>query len=75
MSATRAIRAARLSAHLDQVGVAAPQPPADVLAQPLTPAIVAAYPAYYLLGPGSAQARATQCPHGYNLTDSCPNCP
>ncbi|MFF4417060.1 hypothetical protein ACFYY8_31455 [Streptosporangium sp. NPDC001559] len=74
MSAIRAA-GARLSAHLDQVGAAAPHPPADVLAQPLTSATVAAYPAYYILGPGRAQAQATQCSHGYNLTDSCPCCP
>jgi hypothetical protein len=49
-------------------------PPVDVLAGPLTAAIVEAYPAYYILGPGHDQAAATDCGHGYALTDSCPVC-
>ncbi len=31
-------------------------------------------PGYWLAGPGRDRARQMQCDHGYNLTDSCPNC-
>lgn len=50
-------------------------PPADVLSRPITPADVAAYPAYFISGPGREIASTTECAHGYNLTDSCPACP
>lgn len=31
-------------------------------------------PQYWIAGPGHALAEATDCPHGYRLTDSCPGC-
>lgn len=49
-------------------------PPANVLARRITPSDVAAYPAYFLYGPGLVLAETTDCPHGYRLTDSCPGC-
>lgn len=52
----------------------APVPPADVLSRPITKADVDAYPDYFILGPGQDTAYATDCPHGYRLTDSCPCC-
>jgi hypothetical protein len=52
----------------------APVPSADVLARPITKADIDAYPAYFILGPGQDIASATDCPHGYRLTDSCPCC-
>lgn len=50
-------------------------PPVDVLALPLTAAIVGAYPRYYIAGPGRQLAEVTDCEHGYRLTSSCPCCP
>ncbi len=41
----------------------------------VTAADVRRYPAYYISGPGRPAAEATQCEHGYRLTDSCPCCP
>lgn len=52
-----------------------PTAPAYVLALPLTAAIVADYPAYFISGPGRPVASRTDCGHGYYLTDSCPCCP
>lgn len=49
-------------------------PPADVLDRAPTAADVAAYPIYFILGPGADIASRTDCGHGYNLTDSCPSC-
>jgi hypothetical protein len=54
---------------------AIPAPPDDVLAAPLTQAIVAEYPYYYIRGRGHRLAAITDCGHGYWLTDSCPCCP
>lgn len=51
-----------------------PVPPADMLAKEPTVAAVRAYPDYYITGPGREVAGKTECPHGYYLTDSCPNC-
>ncbi|MGY1946651.1 hypothetical protein [Nocardia asiatica] len=42
---------------------------------PLTAAIVSEYPEFYISGPGRQIASATDCGHGYWLTDSCPCCP
>jgi hypothetical protein len=53
---------------------AIPMPPADILAAPLTPAIVRDYPHYYISGRGRPLADRTDCPHRYRLTDSCPGC-
>jgi hypothetical protein len=50
-------------------------PPADVLARKITPADVAAYPDYFIFGPGHDIADTTACDHGYMLTASCPACP
>ncbi|QYN17498.1 hypothetical protein [Amycolatopsis sp. DSM 110486] len=66
--------ASRLSKFLDARGANAPVPPADVLARTITYADVQAYPDYFILGPGQAVASTTDCGHGYNLTDGCPNC-
>jgi len=60
--------------YLDDLGANAPVPPADVLNRTITHADVRAYPDYFILGPGRAVAQATDCGHGYRLTDSCPNC-
>ena len=49
-------------------------PPADVLARTITPADVKKWPYYFINGPGRAVAEQTDCDHGYQLTDSCPNC-
>ncbi|MBF6326516.1 hypothetical protein IU451_28870 [Nocardia cyriacigeorgica] len=52
-----------------------PAPPVSVLAQPLTPEIVAEYPHFYIDGRGRQIADNTDCAHGYLLTSSCPLCP
>jgi len=39
-----------------------------------TPLAVKRDPGYWIAGPGYDRARRAQCGHGYNLTDSCPNC-
>ncbi len=52
-----------------------PVPPAEVLARRITVADVKAYPEYFISGPGRKVASATDCGHGYYLTDSCPCCP
>lgn len=49
--------------------------PGRAPAQHPTAADVRRYPAYYISGPGRPAAEATQCGHGYRLTDSCPCCP
>lgn len=54
---------------------AIPAPPADVMARPLTKAIVDQYADYYISGCGRVFASQTDCSHGYYLTDSCPCCP
>lgn len=51
-----------------------PAPPADILARPLAPADIQAYPAYFIEGRGRAVASSTLCAHDYYLTDSCPGC-
>lgn len=52
-----------------------PVPPAEVLAQDApTVADVKAWPDFFMAGPGRAVAQATECPHAYHLTDSCPGC-
>lgn len=40
----------------------------------VTRADVKRYPAYYISGPGRNAASASDCGHGYWLTDSCPMC-
>ncbi len=67
---TQADALAAFAAHRDM-----PAPPADVLAQPLTAAIVHQFPAYFISGRGRQIASKTDCGHGYFLTDSCPCCP
>lgn len=52
---------------------AAAVPPPHVQANP-TPADVKAFPAFFIHGAGRHIASVTDCGHGYNLTDSCPNC-
>lgn len=49
-------------------------PPEDVLNRPPARADVAAFPVYFILGPGAEAAASTECDHGYYLTDSCPGC-
>lgn len=39
-----------------------------------TAEMVRADPEYWLAGPGHERAEATECPHEYFLTDSCPGC-
>lgn len=53
---------------------AIPAPPAEVLARPLTPADIQAYPEYFINGRGRSIASTTLCAHDYYLTDSCPGC-
>lgn len=33
------------------------------------------YPEYYLVGDGYVAACNSKCPHGYDITSSCPMCP
>ena len=49
-------------------------PPLEVLSRPPTVADVAAYPVYFITGPGREMAENTVCGHGYMLTSSCPGC-
>ena len=56
------------------MGASRGTPPADVLARTITPADVKKWPYYFINGPGRAVAEQTDCDHGYQLTDSCPNC-
>lgn len=49
-------------------------PPPEVLSQPVTKADVAAYPVYFIVGPGREAAENAECGHGYMLTSSCPGC-
>lgn len=70
----RALLATRIQDRLDRIGQTAPTPPAHILAAPPTAQTVRAYPGYYICGPGRAVAEATDCSHGYRLTDSCPAC-
>lgn len=54
----------------DQPAPARPKKPGRVTARD-----VKSYPWYYLAGPGRPAAEASDCEHGYRLTDSCPCCP
>lgn len=55
--------------------LAIPRPPAEVLAKDApTLADVKAWPDFFIAGPGRRAASATECPHAYYLTDSCPGC-
>lgn len=69
------VLADRVSNWLDRLGRDVEVPPADVLAHTPTVHNVKAYPEYYILGGGYDVASATDCGHGYNLTDSYPSCP
>ncbi|MDE1673792.1 hypothetical protein [Nocardia gipuzkoensis] len=53
---------------------AIPAPPADVLAQPLTPATIQQWPEYFIRGRGRPIAARTDCGHGYPLTARCHGC-
>ncbi|MBB5155912.1 hypothetical protein [Saccharopolyspora phatthalungensis] len=64
----------RLGRYLDGLVARAPAPPQDVLARPITAADVAAYPVYFIHGPGRDIAQNTLCAHDYTLVDSCPGC-
>lgn len=55
--------------------LAIPRPPAEVLAKDApTVADVRRWPDFFISGPGRRVASATECPHAYYLTDSCPGC-
>lgn len=55
--------------------LAIPRPPAELLAKDApTVADVAAWEEFFITGPGRRVASATECPHAYYLTDSCPGC-
>ncbi|MFD3594374.1 hypothetical protein ACFWU5_16745 [Nocardia sp. NPDC058640] len=51
-----------------------PEPPAEVLARPVTVADVDTYPAWFLNGRGFPVAAAAKCQHGYTLVAFCPEC-
>lgn len=50
------------------------RPPAEVLDRAPTFWDVRRWPNYFLEGEGYLVAQATECLHGYYLTDSCPGC-
>ncbi len=56
-------------------GFAYPVPDSPKLAGKVTATDIGLYPEYYVSGPGRAAAEGSDCPHGYRMTDSCPNCP
>jgi hypothetical protein len=74
MTTPRALASANFARYIDGLVADAPVPPAEVLSRAITPADVAAYPVYFIHGPGQDLAHATDCGHGYTLLDSCPCC-
>lgn len=50
-----------------------PAPPAEVLARPVTAALVDEFPAWFLNGRGYRAASVARCGHGEPVTD-CVNC-
>ncbi|MFD6400727.1 hypothetical protein [Nocardia sp. NPDC060249] len=68
-AASREDAQARFEHHRD-----IPEPPAEVLARPVTAADVDTYTAWFLNGRGYPIAAAAKCQHGYALVAFCPEC-